>query len=377
MNLFLTGATGFVGKHLLYYILKTTDYMVTIPVREKKGISSEERYDKEFMKSVLFTDCDMTRVQMINKDIENIDTTDISGISCFIHCAAAVQFNRSLELLIKDNVQPVKKLYKLCEKIKFIYVSTCYVHPKTLKEPGKPERIEEGLEREQFICDYAYTKYLAEQFLYQQNSEIDIVRLSCVGAPLEDLQPMRGPAHLSILETGYRKSLSDVWFPDNFQFSVVPLDIVCKHLIKIVQISHNGLLIQQFSAPQDSNTYNISALELGKPIFKKNNVTYWKDISYEIFVILMSLMYFMVPTLLKKLLDVNYIISTVASNIVFEPTIELPKISKEDYLNRTHQYVKRLVDENPTIRDPWLEYFYSIFLFLKASLVKMIFALYP
>jgi hypothetical protein len=374
MNVFLTGATGFVGKHLLYYILKSTDYSVTIPIREKKNKTSNERFAKEFTDSPLFKGADLSRVKIINKDIATIDQQDISGASCFIHCAASVKFNVSLDELLQDNYEPVKRLYDLCRNIKFIYISTCYTHPKTLKGPGKAVQIDKNVPREDFICDYAYTKYLTEQYLYEQDSQIDIIRLSCVGAPLEDLPPMRGPAHLGILELGYRKSIPDLWLPNGFQFSVVPLDIVCKYMLKVIQDSHSGLSIKQLSAPAENAAYNISGVELVKPIFKKNNIVYWNNISYDIFIFIMSFIYFMVPDLLKKLLDTNYIIHTVSSNISFEPSIDLPEISKEDYLNRTNEYVNRLVEENPYERDSWTEFLYSLFLSLKVFLVKLFFS---
>ena len=377
MHIFLTGATGFVGKHLLYYILKTTqDISVTIPVREKKGYSSHERFTKEFIQAELFKGCDMSRITMITKDIETIEKEDVSGVSCFVHCAASVQFNKPLDSLLKDNYEPVKRLHALCKDSKFVYISTCYTHPKTLKEPGKPLPIEKDLLRDTFICDYAYTKYIAEQYLYDQTSEIDIVRLSCVGAPLEDLPPMRGPAHLSILEIAYRKSLSDIWFPDMFQFSVVPVDIVCKNLIEVIQTPHPGLSIKQYAAPSESKTYNISAIELAGPIFEDNNITYWKNMPYTSFITAITVLYFCIPSLLKKIIDVNYIISAVSSNIVFESSIELPRVSKGEYLYRTRQYVQRLVQENPKPQSEWIQHLYSFFLWIKSWLIKQVMEFY-
>lgn len=375
MSLFLTGATGFVGKHLLYYLLKTTEYSITIPIRGKRGESSEDRFQKEIRKADLFKDCNLSRVSMIPKDIETIEASDLSGVSCFIHSAAVVKFNQPLEILLRDNYESVKRIYNLCRGIKFIYISTCYTHPKYLQQAGKAVQIEKGLPREEFICDYAYTKYLAEQYLYEQKSEIDIVRLSCVGAPLEDLPPMRGAAHLGILEVGYRQALSDIWFPENFQFSVVPVDIVCKQLVSVIQEKHKGLKIAQYAAPSDSKTFNIEAKELAAPIFEEMNVTYWKNITYRTFVMAMTLFYIWIPSVLEKVIDVNYIISAVSNNIVFEPSIELPNISKTHYLNLTRNYVKRFVEENPKPKKPWMDFVYSWFLWIKSFVVRILFIL--
>ena len=374
MHIFLTGATGFVGKHLLYYILKETDFTVTIPVREKK-LTSQERFQKEFVEAPLFNNLDLSRVTCIDRDISNITTEDLSNTSCFIHCAAVVKFNQSLEELMKHNYESVKGLYEVAnnpteptEPTKFIYISTCYTHPKGSK--GEAIQIPPNLPRESFICNYAYTKYLAEQWLYTQGS-VDIVRLSCVGAPLDNLPPMRGPAHLGILEVGYRKTMADVWFPDNFQFSVVPVDIVCKNLIRVIQTENDGIQIKQFAAPADSNTYNISALELAKPILKENNITYWNNMEFKTFTMIMTAMYFWIPTTLEKILDMNYIISTVSSNITFESSIDLPHLSKEEYLTRTREYVRQLVESRPAPQS-WKYFVYELFLWLKKFLVKLV-----
>ena len=372
MHIFLTGATGFVGKHLLYYILKDTDFTITIPVRQKK-LTSAERFQKEFVESPLFNNLDLTRVTCIDRDISNIVAEDLSG-ECFVHCAAVVKFNQPLEDLIKHNYKSVEGLYELAgtkskKSMKFIYISTCYTHPKG--SAGESVQIPADLPRESFICDYAYTKYLAEQWLYKQPSA-SIVRLSCVGAPLDDLPPMRGPAHLGILEVGYRRTMADVWFPDNFQFSVVPVDVVCKNLIDVIKTKADGITIKQFAAPADSNTYNISALELAKPVLKENNITYWNNMEFKTFTMIMTALYFWIPETLQKILDVNYIISTVSSNITFQSSIEIPHVSKDEYLTRTREYVRRLVEADPKVHDnSWKYFLYQLFLMLKKWLVKM------
>ncbi len=368
MNLFLTGATGFVGKHLLYFLLQTTEHKIVLPIRGRKGITAEERFEKEIKEFELFQACDLSRLTLVPKDIQHIDASDLSGVSCFIHCAASVKFNQPLDALLKENYEPVKRLAKLCSHIKFIYVSTCYVHPKYLEEAGKPVPIEKGLPREEFICDYAYTKYLAEQYLYEQQSEIDIVRLSCVGAPVEKLTPMRGAAHLGILEVLYRKSLPDIWFPKDFQFSVVPVDTVCQNLIQVIQSKHKGLAITQYAAPAKDPVYNIKAMDLKIDAFEKKTYL-WQTVSYQIFVYCMTALYFIVPSILRKILDTNYIISAVSNNIVFESSISLPKLSKDYYLKRTKDYVFEFVQSNPKPTSFWMDFLYDLFLWVKATVL--------
>lgn len=374
MSIFLTGATGFVGKHLLYYLLQTTQYKITIPIRGKKTKTSEERWVTEFQESPMFSSLDLKRVTCIPKDVNGIEASDLSGITCFIHSAASVNFKQPLPLLLKENYEPVKRLASLCTAIKFIYISTCYVHPKYLQEPGKAKRIEKGLPREEFICDYAYTKYLAEQYLYEQTSDIDIVRLSCVGAPIEHIAPMRGAAHLGILEVCYRKTLPDIWFPKDFQFSVVPVDIVCKNLLQCIEKPHKGIHITQYAAPAKDPVYNIKPIDLKEERLETKTFV-WHTVAYETFVLCMTILYGVFPSILKKILDANYIISSVSNNIVFESSISLPLISKEQYLKRTREYVYEFVQSTQKPSSSWKETVYDLFLWIKSIVLRILFSL--
>lgn len=356
MSVFLTGATGYVGKHLLRSILLLTNKQVVICIREKNGLYAKQRFQREIVSHGLFAKLDTTRVKIIDKDVSDLEILDLDGCTDVIHCAANVKFNSSLQLLIKENVDALKKLYSLCEGKRFYHISTCYVHPIATKGPYESTKIQSGLDVSDFICNYAYTKYLAEQFLYNQTGVIDIVRLSCVGSPVEQLPPMRGGAHLAILELLERSKLPDIWIPDDLKFSVVPVDVLCKGIVDKLYTKHDGLTIVQYSAPAESKTYNINVKNILNE--KTYSAKIWTGLSYKKFLAWMSIFYWFVPMILKRITDANDVISYVSMNQTFHSDLNLPDLTPQEYTKETLSYVERLVNSDNTVIS-WLLYFFS------------------
>ena len=370
MSVFLTGVTGYVGKHLLRYLLSLTNREIVVCIREKRGVSARERFSKEIKQHPLFEDTliqtNLKNVKLVEKDVSALQQSDLEGCTDVIHCAANVKFTDPLELLYKENVTALKKLYKFCKKTHFYYVSTCYVHPKTRPGPYDPTKIESKLDKSEFICEYAYTKYLAEQYLYKQKGQIDIIRLSCVGAPIESLPPMRGGAHLAIVEALERGVLPDLWMPDTFKFSVVPVDILSKGIIERTKQSHEGLQIVQYAAPANNTAYNM----IGKDLVY--NTTRWNTVSFNQFAKWMLLFYWFMPSIAKRITDASAVIYYVSGNQAFNTDLEFPDLSQKEYNDLTISYVKKLVKSNPKPKNlvyDWVMYLYS---FVKQGLLWLL-----
>jgi nucleoside-diphosphate-sugar epimerase len=366
MSIFLTGATGYVGKHLLRSLLLLTDKQIRICIREKKGVSASDRFQKEIVEHGLFKGVEIgTRITIVKKEVGGLQSGDLSGCTDIIHCAANVKFNSPLDLLMKENVEALKILHALCKEKRFYHISTCYVHPTNTQGIYESKRIESGLEKSDFVCDYAYTKYLAEQYLYEQSGVIDIIRLSCVGAPIEDLAPMRGGAHLGILELLESSKLPDLWISENLQFSVVPVDVLCNGIIHRISRSHDGIEIVQYAAPATSKTYNISVNTITQQ--KTYSTKLWSGMPYAHFLAWMGIFYWFTPSILKRITDASDVISYVKTNQTFDSDIVLPELTPEEYTQKTLAYVSRLVKTKNTILD-WFLYLFS---HLKSFLVWM------
>lgn len=108
-TLFMTGATGFVGRFLIYKILKECDIKAFyILLREKKGKSIEQRYD-EFTNLELFTFLPdksvLKKIVPIYGDITlpncGLSPSDsaklIDEVNIVYHSAATIKFNEPLK----------------------------------------------------------------------------------------------------------------------------------------------------------------------------------------------------------------------------------------------------------------------------------------
>ena len=364
MSIFLTGVTGYVGKHLLYTFLKDSDRKLVVCIRNKKGATAQERFRREIEDHPLFQEpvvkANLSHVSLVEKDVNDLQEQDLSGCSDILHCAANVKFTSPMEELLKENLEGCKRIHSLCKGRRFYHISTCYVHPVKTEGHRTAVSIQPNLQPSDFICNYAYTKYLAEQYLQSQSGSIDIIRLSCVGAPLAPLAPLRGGAHLAICEAVSRASIPDLWLPDHFLFSVVPVDSICKAILERTKQPHEGLQIVQYSAPETSKTYNLTPESLMKHR-KTIDINIWTELSYEEFCSWMDFFYWFLPSSRQKIKDVNAVISYVQSNITFVSDLSLPELEEGAYAKLTLDYIDRLIETNPKPKSFLYTFFVSIY----------------
>jgi nucleoside-diphosphate-sugar epimerase len=365
-KLLLTGSTGFVGKYLLHQILETTAYDVTINLRPKKNLSAQERFKKEFLQSTLFgtptqQHALMNRITILEKETQDIKPADISSIHIVLHCAANTRFFDPAETILRDNVMSVKALVaaanesKVCEK--FLFVSTCYVHPKDNSTKGTPSLLPLDLPQASFINTYAYSKYQAETYLSQQLTACkpEICRLSCVGAPLGYLaaHPFRGGAHLGTLELILSQKLLYVWLPMRTKVNIIPVDIAVSAILKqLSQPPPKKTIVKQFCAPDANPSYTL-ALDHFHTYIQTHYQDLVKNIyfsltdSFDDFTQIVSNLFHMrsgIPLLLKANQSIEYI----AHSPYFESSLsdsDLPSITPDQHLDLSCKYILRGLQE--------------------------------
>lgn len=217
-NVLITGASGFLGKVLLWKLVDSCTEIGTIFIllRSKNNVSAEKRA-LQILKTKPFVD--RFKLDFLLEKIVPIDS-DLTApglglsdndrkllenkVNVVIHSAASVKFDAPLKDNLRDNVYGTKSILELCDSIKslnaLVHVSTAYsnCHLFDIDESLKPlannidqvvrsvedatcgptnERLLEGRPN-----TYTYTKALAEHFVARHEGKypIAIVRPSIV-----------------------------------------------------------------------------------------------------------------------------------------------------------------------------------------------------
>ncbi|XP_071831166.1 fatty acyl-CoA reductase 1-like [Apostichopus japonicus] len=276
-SVFITGATGFVGKVLVEKLLRSCSDVdkIFILVRPKRGVDPVTRIQKEFGNCELFR-----RVQRFNPDyVRKIipihgDMTKadlgISGsdvrliqddVSIVFHVAATVRFDEKLKSALQLNVIAAKYLMKIARGMKnlqsYQHISTAYAHcdqsyidEMLYPTPANADQLHSSIE---WMTDdmvskitpsilnkkpntYTFTKAMAEHMVITEGVglPINIVRPSIVGATWKEPFPGWIDNHhgASGLMIAYGKGMLPSVLGDvNATFDLVPVDVVVNNMI--------------------------------------------------------------------------------------------------------------------------------------------------
>lgn len=137
-TIFLTGATGFLGKLLLEKLLRGCPDLkhIYILIREKKGKEREKRFQEVFdvpifdglkRKKPNF----QSKVSLVSGDCvlpdlgldEEIKKKLIDEVDVVFHCAATVRFDQHIKTAAYINVRAVRDLINMAKQMKKLKVS--------------------------------------------------------------------------------------------------------------------------------------------------------------------------------------------------------------------------------------------------------------
>jgi len=183
-ELFLTGATGFIGSGLLQHWLETTDARLHLLIRPRRDQDPQSRLEEAL--ETLYPDGapsdHLGRIEVLEGDLMLPDLglnpagyRRLSGsISHIIHCAAAARFDLDLDEARRINVGGTEKILALarrCPKLeKLDYVGTAYVSG---RRQGliKEDQLDEGQEHHN---TYERSKMEAERLVRKHWSRLPI-----------------------------------------------------------------------------------------------------------------------------------------------------------------------------------------------------------
>ncbi|KAL6419649.1 hypothetical protein ACFW04_011299 [Cataglyphis niger] len=278
-SIFLTGATGFLGKVFIEKILRCCPNIgeIFILMRPKKGLSLNERLEK--MLNLPIYDklreeqpSNFRKLIAISGDIskENLGLSAvdrqilIERVTIIIHNAASVKFNDSLKYAILTNTRSTRDICILAENMKnliaLVYVSTAFAHLENpfIEEKVYPPiadwrkliKVAETLDEhilnvftakclDKIPNTYIFSKKLSESIIQEYSAALPcaIVRPSIVTSSLKDPIPgwidnFNGPMGLLCFAgTGLlRVVYSSKYIPQN----MIPVDTVIDTIILVI-----------------------------------------------------------------------------------------------------------------------------------------------
>lgn len=165
-NVLLTGATGFLGAHILSYIIDNSPFSVYCLIRQNSLSDTTQKllnrlnyyfgskYDALINKRIFVVTADIVKNKLdIDKNTEELLN---KNISCVINSAANVKHYGSYETFEDINVTGVKNLVDFCNTYhkKFVQISTISVSGNSLFDLGNNKN------------NFAEDRYFSENDLY-------------------------------------------------------------------------------------------------------------------------------------------------------------------------------------------------------------------
>ncbi|MGL4589864.1 MAG: SDR family oxidoreductase [Mycoplasmatales bacterium] len=262
-NIFLTGATGFVGTYLMREILEKSDDNLFLLVRSTKQQTGVERIYAELQEhygqcpeylariSILEGDITLEKFGLSTKEYTNLS----EKIQMIYHIAASVNFAQDYDDAFQINVSGTRNViafFEACKKvspqIRLNYVGTAYI-----SGLSNWTFSESDLEHETgFSNNYEKTKYEIEmelEKLIAMGENIVIFRPSIIHSSSIDGSTHENNVVLDIIKLGARERVKKIY---RGSLNIVPIDYVVKAIYTIANT--DVLPIRTFLLTSTKNT---------------------------------------------------------------------------------------------------------------------------
>ena len=167
----VTGGTGLVGAHLMYFLLNENRIVRAIH-RKDSDLNSVKKVFSTYTSNI---DSLFNKIDWVEADILDIPalTMAFDNVTHVFHCAAYINFNPAkYQKLKKINIEGTANIVNLClakKVIKLCYVSSVATFGNTLK--NKPINEENGWNPDEKNSIYSITKYGAEMEVWRGTQE--------------------------------------------------------------------------------------------------------------------------------------------------------------------------------------------------------------
>lgn len=255
---FLTGVTGYLGIHVLYELLTTTNSNIYCAIREKNGRNTLDRLQHSWNYYYANEKLDISRVHIINCDLTktsfglNNTELDLLGknVTSVINCAANVKYYGDYKNHELINVTAVQNLIDFCIKynIHLNQVSTMGISGNYLVSQTNSDTI--FTENDFYIGQnfeenvYIHSKFDAEKLIYTNKSNglnYTVFRVGNLTSRLSDglfQQNKNENAFYNILKfIVLNKIVPKDLMEQSLEFT--PVDLCAKYLVLLSKLKNN------------------------------------------------------------------------------------------------------------------------------------------
>ncbi|MCG7547390.1 non-ribosomal peptide synthetase [Pseudoalteromonas sp. Of7M-16] len=242
-TIFLTGATGFVGRYLLAQLLTAPDAIIYCLVRASDGIHGKARIEQSLKQAHLWRDEFRSRINVVVGDLsqEKLGMSEPSytrvaeQVDLIIHAATYMDHLAQFEQMKPANVDSTIELITLQQHLKakrLLHISTTAV----LKQREIADELASLELQNHTACEgYVSTKWASELLIkqaQQRGFDISVIRLGlisgCVNTGLSDHEQwltmlMKLTSHLGLCFDDKR-----------FQTSIIPVNYVAQAIGTLV-----------------------------------------------------------------------------------------------------------------------------------------------
>ena len=262
MNIFITGATGFVGGELLVKLSKHPDIKkIFCLVRAKNEADAYHRLEHVFNFHQDYFDRNKVFPVIGNLFDNNlssslIDNPALKDISIIIHSAANTSFSKIYDDMVeKTNIGGLIKILTWAKQLQslqtFLYIGTATICGKDIANRTIFEEESPNLKANHLV-KYTYTKMHGELLLHQYLPEekILVARPSIIMGDSKNKNP-RSPVILWALATIDLLRLVPI-SPDS-KIDIIPVDYAAESIITLL-FSKRNHLVYHISAGNNSST---------------------------------------------------------------------------------------------------------------------------
>ena len=261
---FLTGATGFVGREILSRFLERDDCHVFALVRAGNDDEAAGRLPAHERLTALAGDIERDGLGLSDGSRERLSRE----VTTVLHCAASVSFDLPLEESRSVNVEGTRRMLdfaRSCTRLeRFSYVSTAYV----AGEPGGLFREDELAVGQEFRNPYERSKFEAELALRSEGADLplQILRPSIVVGDsttgrTSSFNVLYGP-----LKAFARGAVPAIPALRDSPVDIVPVDYVADRVHELATHGPNGTfhLVAGRNATTVGRLLEMSSEELGR-----------------------------------------------------------------------------------------------------------------